>query len=68
MPAVSKRQRRAMAIAEHHPEELYARNASLKKMGKEKLREFTSTSEKGLPDRAQQYHIMKRRRARRSGK
>jgi len=49
MPAVSKAQRVAMAIAEHHPEELYARNKGLKKMTHKQLHEFASTSEKNLP-------------------
>lgn len=38
-----------MAIAEHHPEQLYARNRDLAKMSQGDLHEFASTSEKGLP-------------------
>lgn len=49
MPAVSVAQRTAMAIAEHHPEKLYARNKGLKKMTHKQLHEFASTSESGLP-------------------
>lgn len=49
MPAVSVAQRTAMAIAEHHPEKLYARNKGLKKMSHEQLHEFASTSQKHLP-------------------
>jgi len=49
MPAKSKKQRRMMAIAEHHPEELYKRNKGVAKMGKKKLHEFTAVKEKGLP-------------------
>ena len=49
MPAVSVAQRTAMAIAEHHPEKLYARDKGLKKMSHEQLHEFASTSEKNLP-------------------
>ena len=49
MPAKSKAQRKAMAIAEHHPEKLYKRNKGLKKMSKKDLREFARTKEKGLP-------------------
>ena len=50
MPAKSKRnQRIAMAIAEHHPEKLYARNKGLKSMAKRQLHDFASTPEKGLP-------------------
>jgi len=49
MPAKSEAQRKAMAIAEHAPEKLYARNKSLKQMSHEQLHEFASTKEKGLP-------------------
>jgi hypothetical protein len=49
MPALSKAQRQAMAIAEHHPEKLYAKNKGLKKMTKEQLHDFATTPEKGLP-------------------
>jgi hypothetical protein len=48
-PAVSKKQRRAIAIAEHEPGKLYKRNAGLKKMSKKDAHEFASTKEKGLP-------------------
>jgi len=51
MPAKSKKQRRAMAIAKHHPEELYKRNVGLKKMTKSQLGEFARTKEKGLPSK-----------------
>lgn len=49
MPAESKAQQIAMAIAEHHPEELYERNKGLKKMTHEQLHDFASTPRKGLP-------------------
>ena len=49
MPAVSKKQRRLFAIAEHNPEQLYAKNRGLAKLGKSKLHEFAAVSEKGLP-------------------
>lgn len=49
MPATSKAQKTAAAIAEHHPEELYARNKGLLEMSKEQLSHFASTPEKGLP-------------------
>lgn len=52
MPSTSKKQRRAMAIAEHHPEELYERNKSLLGMSHEQLHEFADTPEKNLPERA----------------
>lgn len=51
MPAVSKKQRIVMAIAEHHPDELYARNRGLLKMSHQQLHDFASTPEKGLPTR-----------------
>ena len=54
MPAKSKAQRRAMAIAEHAPEELYARNAGLAKMSQSQLHDFAATKEKGLPKRVPQ--------------
>ena len=49
MPAVSKTQRVAMAIAEHEPGKLYTRNKGLKKMSKSQLHDYASTPEKGLP-------------------
>ena len=49
MPATSRAQRRAMAIAEHHPDQLYARNAGMKTMSLKQLADFSSTKERGLP-------------------
>jgi len=49
MPAESKAQRIATAIAEHHPEDLYERNKGLANMTHKQLHDFASTSEKGLP-------------------
>ena len=46
MPARSTAQRRLMAIAEHHPEELYAKNRGVLGMTHKQLHEFAST--KGL--------------------
>lgn len=40
MPAKTEKQRKMMAIAEHHPEKLYKRNREVLKMGKEKLSHF----------------------------
>ena len=51
MPAVSKAQREAIAIAEHHPEDLYGRNKGLLKMKKSDMHDFAATSEKDLPKR-----------------
>jgi hypothetical protein len=47
MPAVSKKQRDAIAIAEHHPEKLYKRNRSLLKMSKEQLHEYAEAKGMG---------------------
>ena len=49
MPAKSKAQRRAMAIAEHHPEKLLKKNKGLADMSKSDLKDFASTKEKKLP-------------------
>lgn len=49
MPAVSKAQRIAMAIAEHDPKKLYKKNKGLLKMSHEQLHDFASTSEENLP-------------------
>lgn len=49
MPSPSTAQRRAMAIAEHHPSELYDRNKGMLKMSQSQLHDFASTPEKGLP-------------------
>ena len=52
MPAVSKKQRIVMAIAEHHPSELRAKNKGLLSMSHKQLHDFASTPEKGLPERS----------------
>lgn len=49
MPAQSKNQRIAIAIAEHSPEKLYSRNKGLLSMSKENQHDFASTKESGLP-------------------
>lgn len=49
MPAISQKQRAAIAIAEHHPEKLLPRNRGLLRMNKEQLHEFAATPAKGLP-------------------
>jgi hypothetical protein len=49
MPARSKAQQIAAAIAEHHPEQLYARNRGLAQMSPSQLHEFAATKRKGLP-------------------
>lgn len=40
-----------MAIAEHHPDQLYSRNKSLLGMTHSQLHDFASTKESGLPKR-----------------
>jgi hypothetical protein len=50
MPATSKAQRIVMAIAEHHPEKLYARNKGVAEMSHKQLHDFAATSEKHLPE------------------
>ena len=49
MPAKSKKQQEAMAIAEHEPGKLNAKNKGMLKMSKSQLHDFASTSRKGLP-------------------
>ena len=46
MPAVSEKQRIAIAIAEHSPDKLYSRNKSLLGMTRNQMHDFAST--KGL--------------------
>lgn len=59
MPSVSRNQRIATAIAEHHPEKLYTRNRGLLKMDHSQLHEFASSKEKGLPRHAPKPKKMK---------
>lgn len=51
MPAQSKAQRKLMALAEHHPSEVYARNKGVLSMSHEQLHDFATTKEKSLPKR-----------------
>ena len=44
MPAKSEKQRRLMAIAEHHPEKLYKKNKGVAKMTHQQLHDFASTN------------------------
>ena len=50
MPAESKKLRRLAGVAEHHPEQVFARNKSILEMSKKDLHDFASTKEKGLPE------------------
>lgn len=52
MPAVSKKQQIAMAIAEHEPEKLNSDNRGLLKMSHSQLHDFAATPRKNLPTRA----------------
>lgn len=68
MPAKSKTQRVAMAIAEHHPEQLNPENKGLAEMSHKQLHEFAATSEKGLPEHVHKKASYKHaREARRDG-
>jgi hypothetical protein len=49
LPAKSKKQAIAMAIAEHEPDKLYPQNKGLLNMSKGQLHDFASTPRKGLP-------------------
>ena len=52
MPAVSKAQQKAMAVALHSPGQLSKKNSGLLDMSKRQLSEFASTKTSGLPKRA----------------
>lgn len=56
----SKAQRRAAAIAKHHPEELYKRNRGFLKMEDKELHKMASGKEKGLPSRVTREEVAKR--------
>ena len=49
MPAKSKSQQRAAAIALHHPERLHKSNEGLKQLSMKELHAFAATKTKGLP-------------------
>jgi len=51
MPAVSRAQQIAMAIAEHNPSKLNANNKGMLNMSHQQLHDFASTPTKGLPKR-----------------
>ena len=51
MPAVSKAQQIAMAIAEHNPSKLKKKNRGLLKMSHQQLHDFAATPRTGLPER-----------------
>ena len=49
MPAKSKAQQQAMAIALHNPSKLHAKNRAMLGMTEEDLRHFAETKHKKLP-------------------
>lgn len=49
MPAISKAQRKLMAMAKHAPEKISKKNKGVLDMTGKQLSDFASTSEKGLP-------------------
>lgn len=52
MPAESQKQQRLFAIAEHHPEELRARNKGILNMSRQQMHDFAATPRAGLPKQA----------------
>lgn len=72
MPARSEKQQELMAIAEHHPSEVSAKNKGVLKMSHQQLHDFAAT--KGLRKKNTDLinhvtdHIMKARRTDRAKK
>jgi hypothetical protein len=60
MPAVSIAQRRLMALAEHHPEQVRPENRGVLKMSHQQLHDFAATREKSLPDKRTGFHAARR--------
>jgi hypothetical protein len=58
MSAKSVKERRMMAIAEHHPEKLYKRNRGVLKMTHRQLHDYASTKEKGLPPKKRKRRVL----------
>jgi hypothetical protein len=50
MPAKSKAQQQAMAIAEHNPSKLKGKNRGLLKMSHKQLHDFAATKTGNLPE------------------
>ena len=59
MPAKSKAQQQAAAIAKHEPSKLYKRNRGLRKMKKKALHKYAATKHHGLPKRKNKSRNMK---------
>lgn len=51
MPAVSEAQRKLVAMAEHNPEKVHAKNRGVLGMSKMQMHDYAMTPEKGLPKR-----------------
>jgi hypothetical protein len=62
VPSLSKKQRKAAAIAEHHPDQLNDANKGMLSMSKGQLHDFASTPEEGLPEKKSKAHAPKRKR------
>jgi len=67
VPAKSKAQRIVMAIAEHHPEELYDRNKGAADMTHEQLHDFAATPAKHLPTHVHASYKMAREARKKNG-
>jgi hypothetical protein len=50
-PAVSKKQQRLMAIAEHNPDAVKSKNRGVLRMNRGQLHDFAATKRKGLPNK-----------------
>lgn len=57
MPAVSKAQQQAAAIAKHNPSRLLKRNRGMLKMSKSELDKFASTKRSNLPKRKRSFRL-----------
>lgn len=64
MPAKSQSQRALFAIAEHHPDELYAKNKSLASLPHQTLHDFAATPSKELPKWVKMSSLMKTKKKR----
>ena len=62
MPAVNRKQRRMIAIAEHGPKKLFDRNKGVLSMSNDQMSDFSSTEEKGLPGKVGPQARFERRR------
>ena len=51
MPAVSKKQQKLMAIAEHNPAAVHKENRGVLAMSHKQLHDFAATKRSGLPEK-----------------